>query len=196
MEARAFSPAEIKMHDAIKNRFWLRCCLALAMAGSTLLMGCAVPFPVYAPSTKNVLALRSAPKSVQLGSFSGDQRSVSCRLQPITPDGNRSFAQYIRDALSDELVIANPPASLKPVQLSIALTSIEVYCGILSASWTIELQVSVDGRAAYAVKTVREFDGNYMAGVVLPRAYQAFIPAVQDAIAAVLAHTEVQAAMR
>lgn len=80
--------------------------------------------------------------------------------------------------------------------LSIVLKSIDVFCGILSASWTIELQVQVDDRPAFAVKTVREFDGNYLGGVVLTRAYQAFIPAVQAAISAVLTHAEVQSALR
>lgn len=73
------------MHKVFCARPWLRISLAWVTAVSMLLTGCAVPFPVYAPSTKNVLALRTAPRSVQLGNFSGDQRSVSCRLQQSRP---------------------------------------------------------------------------------------------------------------
>jgi len=54
--------------------------------------GCSIPFPVYSPAGKNVQAIRSVPAAIEVGQISGNQTTVSCRLQPIGPENGQTFA--------------------------------------------------------------------------------------------------------
>ena len=172
--------------------------LSLALSCTLIictLSGCAVPFPVYSVSGKNVAAFRSIPQTIKLGQFTGDQRSVSCRLQPISPEGGGTFASYIRNAFDEEMIIAERrPREGEVVELTGTLKNINVDCGIISASWTIEMEFSVGGRPPFTVRTVHTFDGNYFGGVVLTRAYTAFVPSVQEFVNAVLNNPSFRAA--
>ena len=165
----------------------------VAIVAASLLAGCAVPFPVYTVSSSNVTSIRSAKAVVELGEFSGLQTSVSCRLQPISPEGNRTFAQYIRGALNDEVVIAGPSSSVRKSKLSLQLKNIDVDCAVGAASWMMEVDVSINGKPSFNVKTVRNFDGNFMGNVVAQRAYQAFVPSVQQLIADIMMHPNFKA---
>lgn len=153
-----------------------------------LLGACAVPFPVYTVSSANLTTIRAARNAVELGAFSGPQTSVSCRLQPISPEGGRTFAQYIRNAFNDELVIAGERPGLPRSRVSLQLKNIDVDCAAGTAAWVIEVDVTIANHRPFTVKTVRTFDGNLLGDVVLMRAYQAFVPSVQQLIADVMAH--------
>ncbi len=133
-------------------------------------------------------SIRAAHNAVELADFSGSQSSVSCRLQPISPEGNKTFAQYIRNAFNDELVIAGQKPGLPKSKLSVQIKNIDVDCAVGQASWTIEAEVAIGSQSPISIKTVRNFDGNFMGAVVLERAYQAFVPSVQQFIADVMAH--------
>jgi len=158
------------------------------------LSGCSMPFPVYSVSGKNVASLRSMSKPIKLGQFAGDQKSVSCRLQPISPEDGSTFASYIRNAFNEEMIIAGVNAGDGAPELRGTLKNIDVDCGIISASWIIEMEFSVGDRAPFTVKTVREFDGNYFGQVVFSRAYTAFVPSVQAFVNDALNHPSLQAA--
>src|SRR5262249_23506053 len=142
--------------------------------------GCSVTFPVYSVSGRNVATIRSMPNTIKLGQFTGDQKSAMCRLQPITPEGGGTFATYIRNAFIDEMTIAGVTPSPDALELNGRLKTVEVDCGITSASWVIEMEMSIGNRPPFTVRTVRPFDGNYLGSVVVSRAYTAFIPTVQD----------------
>ena len=145
-------------------------------------------------SSSNITAIRSGERPLELGTFSGDTTVVSCRLQQISPEGGKTFAQYIRSAFNDELVIAGNTSTKQKVPLNIKLTYIDVSCNALDSRWEIDLEVSVPGQEAFTVKTLRRFDYNFLGGVMLPRAYQAFVPTVQESVANVLAHPTVRKA--
>lgn len=168
--------------------------LILTLVSIAALTACAVPFPVYTVSSSNIAAIRSAERPVELATFSGDNTSVSCRLQQISPEGGKTFAQYIRAAFNDELVIAGNTSTKPKIPLSIKLTNIDVSCNALDSRWEIDLEISVPGQEAFVVKTLRRFDYNFLGGVMLPRAYQAFVPTVQEAVANVLTHPTVRKA--
>jgi len=152
------------------------------------LAGCAVPFPVYTVSSSNIASIRATQKAVELGDFSGSQTSVSCRLQPISPEGGRTFAQYIRGAFNDEIIIAGTRSGAAKSRVSLQLKNIDVDCAIGTAWWTIEVVVMIDGRPSFEVKTFRPFEGNFLGSVVLLRAYQAFVPTVQQLITDIMTH--------
>ena len=158
------------------------------------LTACAVPFPVYTVSSGNISTLRSSERSIELGSFIGDTGSISCRLQQIQPEGGKTFAQYIRAAFNDELVIAGNLSTKPKIPLNVKLTYIDVSCNSIDSRWEIDLEVTLPGRDPFIVKTLRRFEYNFLGGVMLPRAYQAFVPTVQEAVANVLAHPEIRRA--
>jgi hypothetical protein len=166
--------------------------LALVMTAAQL-AGCAVPFPTYSASTDNITSLRNVNKRLELGEFSGASTSVSCRLQPISPEGGRTFAQYIRGAWNDELVMAGVSGSGSKSKVLLTLKHVDVDCGMSSASWTFEVEVAVNGQAPFNVRTQRNFDGNFLGTVVLQRAYQSYVPSVQQLIAEVIAHPKFKA---
>lgn len=153
-----------------------------------ILSGCVVPFPTYNVSSNNVMAIRATQRTVELGDFLGNQTTTSCRLRRTGPDGDRTFAQYIRAAFQDELVIAGPPPLRERSTLSMRITDVNVDCGNIWSSWTIEGEVRITNQQPYKVKVVRDFDGSFLADVVWQRANQAFVPTVQEFIAAVMAH--------
>ena len=153
-----------------------------------LLTACAVPFPVYTISSSNITSIRTARNTVELGDFTGSQVSVSCRLQPISPEGGRTFAQYIRNAFNDELIIAGQKPGLPKSKVTLQLKNIDVDCAMGQASWILEADVTVENQNPYSIRTVRNFDGNFAGAVVANRAYQAFVPSVQQLIADIMGH--------
>lgn len=161
---------------------------APAWVATVVLTGCVVPFPTYSVSSNNVLAIRATQRTVELGDFLGNQTTTSCRLRRTGPDADRTFAQYIRAAFQDELVIAGPPPLRERSTLSLRITDVNVDCGNVWSSWTIEGEVRITNQPPYKVKVVRDFDGSFLADVVWQRANQAFVPTVQEFIAAVMAH--------
>jgi hypothetical protein len=165
--------------------------LVLAVS-AILLSACSVPFPVYSVSGENVGLVRALPVNVQVGNFQGAQKEVSCRLQPIGPEGNATFASYIQKALRDEVLIAGNTTRPQTVQISGTVKSIDLSCGIITGSWTIDVDISVNGGSPIPIRTVKTFDGNYMGAVVATRAYQAFVPSIQQLVNDILSNPAVQ----
>ena len=162
----------------IKTKISLISSLAIAVS----LTGCSIPFPVYSPAGKNVQAIRSIPTDIEVGQFSGNDTSVSCRLQQIGPENGETFASYIAKAINEEIIIAGGVQHDSKVALSGSLKSIDVDCGTLYAAWTIVMDISVNNQPPFSVKTVHEFDGNFMGAVVFNRAHMAFVPTIQDVV--------------
>lgn len=157
------------------------------MAVLVSMAGCAAPFAPYAISSSNVSAIRAAQRGMELGAFAGTQNDVSCRFRRIGPTGSQTFAQYIRAAFNEELVIAGTPASRERSMLSLKITDVAVDCGHVWSSWTIEAEVRIANQAPFPVKVSRSFDGSFLADVVQTRASQAFAPTVQAFIAEIVA---------
>lgn len=158
------------------------------------LAACAVPFPVYTVSSGNVATLRSSERSIELGTFTGNTASVSCRLQQIQPEGGKTFSQYIRAAFKDELIIAGNSSTKPKIPLNVKLVYIDVSCNSTDSRWEIDVEVTLPGQEPFTVKTLRRFDYNFIGGVILPRAYQAFVPTVQEVVSNVLDHPEIRRA--
>lgn len=167
-----------------------------AATSALILSACSVPFPVYSVSGQNIEAIRNSKANIHVGPFQGAQNSVVCRLQPISPEGNVTFAAYIRKAFADEVLIANPASKARTIEIGANLRNIDVNCGIFSAEWVIDLEVTVNNGPPIQVKTVRSFDGNYVGAVVANRAYQAFVPAVQQTVHDILTNPLVQASAK
>lgn len=169
----------------------------LAICVAVLIVGCtSYATPVYSVASKNVESVRSGGRSIELLPFAGEQRSVSCRTQPFSPDSGRTFAQYLHDAMRDELVIAGSTASQSPLRLSVTVVSVELDCNSEQPSWKIELEARIDGESPVRIRVVRQFEWALSGLVFFQLAQQSFVPAVQDTIAAILTHPVVTNARR
>lgn len=166
------------------------------VTGALGIAGCSVPFPVYSPAGKNVQAIRSIPATIEVSQISGDDKSVSCRLQPIGPQNDETFASYIAKAINEEIIIAGGAQHDAKITLRGSLKSIDVDCGIISGAWTIVMDIFINNQLPFSVKTVREFDGNYFGAIVLNRAYTAFVPTIQDLVNNIINSESFQAAVR
>jgi hypothetical protein len=158
--------------------------------------GCSIPISVYSPAGKNVQAIRSVPATVEVGQISGNETTVSCRLQPIGPENGETFASYIAKAINEEIIMAGGAQRGPKVTISGTLKTIDVDCGILSGSWIIKMDVSINNQPPFPVNTVYQFDGNYFGYVVLERAHTAFIPMIQDLVNNIISSPSFQAAVR
>lgn len=160
--------------------------VAIALAAS--LAGCAVPMPTYTVASANVAAIREFQRGIDLQSFSGDPKSVSCRAIQIGPDNGRTFAQYIQAAFNDEVVIAGVKKSLPTTKLAIDVKSVSLDCAIGTGSWSFEVEVKVQDQSPFVLRSSRDFNGSFDGMIVRERAMQALVPSVQKLIQEVIAH--------
>ena len=169
----------------------LRLCLILV---PLLVSGCSsVPFPTYAVSGSNVSTIRSIPAAISVGEFSGSQGRVSCRAQRIEPEGGATFGAFIQDAFNNEVLIAGEASGPK-MEIRGLMREVAVACGISEGSWTIEAEISINNGPPFTARTVRNFEGSFAGVIVYQRAFQAFVPAVQDFVSYVLNSPQVRAA--
>jgi hypothetical protein len=98
--------------------------------------------------------------------------------------------------LNDEIIIAGGTPTQGTLEVVGTLKAIDVWCGTLDASWTIEMEFSIDNQAPFTVKTVRMFDGNFVGAWIVNRAYNEFVPAVQDFLNGILTHPSFQSAVQ
>lgn len=160
-----------------------------------VLAGCAVPFPAYTVSSSNIATIRAADRPIELGHFAGDQTFVYCHDFTFTPEGGKTFAQYIRAAFADELVIAGNTSTKPKVLLSARLSRIAVVCrGWEGRKWEIDLEVTLPDQPPFTVNTVHKFANLVFEPASQATAYHAFLPSVQETVANVLAHPNVRRA--
>jgi len=102
----------------------------------------------------------------------------------------------IAKAISEEIIMAGGAQREPKVTLSGTLKNVDVDCGILSGSWTIEMDVSINNQPSFSLKTIHEFDGNYFGAVVFNRTHTAFVPTIQDLVNNIISSPSFQAAVR
>lgn len=158
-------------------------------------------FGNYGSEPRHVASLRSLRHTISLGQFTGTQDRVWCRLErlSVSPKHGGTFASYIWNAFADAIVMADVARSTPPTEAAVELTGtlkdIDVNCGIISGSWTIEMVLTLGGQPPFSVRTVRAFESEFFsAGSVGRRAYEAFAPSVQEFVNDVLISPSFQSA--
>lgn len=167
------------------------------------LTGCA-QVPRYTVSPHNVVSIRDARNNISLGEFSGGGSSVSCRDQFIFADFNgkeaekaNAYALYIRRAFEQELTSAGVKPGLPSSKISLKLLNVDTHCGIFQgAYWTLEAEVTIEGKAPFTVKSQRDFEHSMSGTQIVEDAAKAFPSSVQAFIAAVIAHPTFRTAVR
>jgi hypothetical protein len=174
----------------------------LATVVVLLLTGCTHTTARYAVSTENVVALRSLKgRTVAVGPFTAAEpgrTSIWCRGgAPVEVPGGTPFEVYIRQALLDELTLAELYAPGAPVTLTGHLESLDFTSGLMiTGAWTIAMSLRSSNGQMLSVHHIHEFSTAYIGDIACGRVAAAFAPAVQAVITKLVRHPQFPALLR
>lgn len=168
-------------------RWW---CLALALA----LSACETTnsFP-YKASTGNVIAIQEALRvgggKVQVGAVrmaTGIDESPLCRLLgAVRISPGKSISTYVREALQEEIFASGHYDAGAPVIIEGTITELS-FSSVAPASWTLAMTVKTRRTEGYSVRTHFPFDTSWTATSACKNVADAFGPAVQSLLRAVV----------
>lgn len=170
------------------TRFGLSVLAATTILGS--LAGCSTyPVPRYSASATTVENLRaSAPAKAKVGPFTatGESRSeITCRgVGPIKAADGETFAEYARKALSSELRMADLYSEAAPVTLTGNVNHLDF--SSTEGHWDIDLSLTSSNGATLSKQITHNYPTNFVGEVACNTTSQAFMPAMQDAISALV----------
>ncbi|SIQ81327.1 hypothetical protein SAMN05421829_10719 [Aromatoleum tolulyticum] len=161
------------------------------LAGLTLLAsGCSTVSSVaqYKASTRNVITIKdqlgNSDKKVKLADFtSADGIDGSwCRaVGPVSIGSGRTLAQFVGDALQEELFMAGIYSSGAPVALSGHLDEAK-FSSITPAAWEITLTLTSSNGYSYQTKSHYSFSTSFDAISACKNVTDAFPAAVQETL--------------
>lgn len=148
-----------------------------------LATGCA-SFDVgrYGVSVENNAALRKfSGARVNVGPFTATEpgkTELNCRaVGPITTPEKRPFEEYVRQALIDELKVADLLAPAAPVTLTGKLNKVEF--DSWAGQWQLDLTLTSSNGRSLTAATMYDYGFTYMAETACVRTSKSFVPAVQ-----------------
>ncbi|MCA3186305.1 hypothetical protein [Cupriavidus sp.] len=157
---------------------------------SSIFAGCSTyPVPRYSASASTVESLRAnAPARASVGTFTatGENRSeITCRgVGPIKAADGETFADYAKKALMSELRMAGLYSDAAPVTLTGNVTHLDF--SSTEGHWDIGLTVTSSNGATVSQTVKHNYPVNFAGEVACNTTAQAFMPAMQDAISAVV----------
>jgi hypothetical protein len=145
----------------------------------------------YGVSVDNVTALKKwGASKIAVAPFTATGESTaefSCRLVgPVTTPDQRPFQDYIRGALIDELRVAEFYAETSPVTLTGNLDKIDF--SSTEGAWTLGLSVKSSNGHSVTVSIVHNYESAFVGEKACALSAQAFEPAVQALIGALVAN--------
>ena len=143
----------------------------------------------YKASSSNVIALQkklgTANKKISMGQVSlasGVEEKPTCRLVgPITIAPGKSVALYFKEAMQEEILLANAYDSSSQRVIDVEIDQI-ILSSVSPASWKIGLKVKSKNFSGYRIETEYKFDTSWSAVHACKNAADAFGLAVQDVI--------------
>lgn len=159
--------------------------------------GCANKVLTYSPKTNNVVKLRdmSIPKT-NVGSFtdSGREESkVMCRLSsPIGTPSGQTFASYIQDAFTQELMLANKYDPNSKITISANLDDIYGSTTIGDAYWKFNITIKSSNGTSFKVQSKYVYESSFSAMSACSEMQRSFVPAVQKLNSDIINHPKFQ----
>lgn len=142
----------------------------------------------YKASTKNVIAIQDqvgkSEKKINLADFTSapDIDGSWCRaVGPISLGSNKTFGQFVHEALQEELFMAGVYSSTAPVTLSGRLDNVK-FSTVSPAYWEISLTLASSNGSSYQTKSRHDFDTSYAAISACKNLTDAFPGAVQETL--------------
>jgi len=167
----------------------------ISVLGLCLFLSACSTFTVdrYSISIDNNEAIKNVlqDKKIDVDEFSSKdvQRSIDCRIvgPVVIPDG-KTFAQYIKKALIDELKLAGNYDKLSPIRMSGLLK--EVDFSSTSGTWYVVVQVKLNNGVSFEIHEEYDYRTAYIAQVACMNTARAFMPAVQDLVYKIITHPD------
>lgn len=160
--------------------------MMIVALATVILSGCSTyAVDRYAISADSVMALRAyQEKMINVDEFTSTEPGLSqipCRaVGPIkTPDGE-TFAQFIREALVDELRIAEAFSPNAPITLTGNLNDINFSSA--TGLWNIALTVYSSNGQTLSIREDYSYKTSYYGETACNQTAQALMPAVQNLI--------------
>jgi hypothetical protein len=154
-----------------------------------LASGCSLTAPRYTASLPNVEKLKDAGiQPTQVGAFksqpaSDNPKTISLRGSSLASPYNDSYADYLAEALKQELSMAGKLAPDAQIVITGALTKNDINASIGTGSGdiTARFMVTRSGTVTYdQVKTIhQEWDSSFVGAVAIPRAQEQYPGMVQ-----------------
>jgi hypothetical protein len=172
--------------------------MALSIILATVfLIGCSTYMsPRYSIEPDNTIALRNLnANDIGVADFTGpDEFSSSCRGGgPIAPPDDITFAEYIREALADELKVAGLYNRQSPkVTLTGKIDTLDFSTnkGITGGEWNISITLTSSNGKSLVSSEHYEFKAGFAGETACKQTAEAFMYAVQNLIAKVIKSDE------
>jgi hypothetical protein len=181
--------------------------LFLLLVATVLAAGCAAPAPLYQSSFDNTLVLKRVSGKAKVGEFTvpEDQRAainkISLRADSMTSPYNDSYAEYLREALKQELREAgrldeNADLEVNGVLLknSVDAWDFKVGTARLSARFVVRKGTAV--RYDNIVSVDHQWPSSFPAMIAVPTARDNYPLAVQKLIKQLLADPRFTAVLK
>jgi hypothetical protein len=157
--------------------------IALLLVTVTVSAGCTT-FDVgrYGVSVENNAALKKVGgQKITVGAFTAAEpgkNEIACRaVGPIRTPDRRSFEDYIRQALIDELTVAELIAASAPITLTGQLNKIDF--DSMAGEWLIDLTLTSSNGRSLNVSDKYSYEFTYFGETACARTAKYFVPAVQ-----------------
>lgn len=162
---------------------------ASLLAAAALVAGCSTTSggTPYKASTHNVIAIQehaegSKVRLVDFTAANGANDTPWCRAAgPISIGSGKMPAQFIHDALQEELFLAQAYSPSAPTAISGRLDTLS-FSSVTPANWEITLTLSSSTGASYQTKNIYEYETSWSAISACKNVADAFAPAVQDTL--------------
>jgi hypothetical protein len=157
---------------------------------------CSHVSPRYNPSATNVEGIRDIAKGaiskINVDQFSATEKgkkSIGCRAEgTVSAPDNKTFDEFIKDAISDELRVAGIFDAKSPIKLQGNLDYIDFSSNIGAGKWVMKMTFKSEGIEPFMVENTYEFSTNFIANIACEQVSQALAPASQDLIKRLIEH--------
>lgn len=169
-----------------------------AVSLALILAGCSTTNSIpYKASTENVIAIQSSlkgsNKTVKVGSVSmlpGVEEAPLCRLMgPVKVAPGKSIAQYLNDALLEELFLAQVHNQNSTNIIDIKIERL-AFSSVSPANWDIAVRVSSSNSPGYSTAVKYAFDTSWDAMSACKNVADAFGPATQSLIKQIVTNSQ------
>jgi hypothetical protein len=163
---------------------------------TALLSACSHVSQRYNASATNVEQLREMTKEssakISIDQFTATEKgkkSIVCRAEgSISAPDNKTFDEFIRDAIADEFRVAGVYDDKSLSKLQGNLDYIDFSSNIGAGKWVMKMTFKGENIEPFLVENTYEFSTNFIAGIACEQVAQALAPATQDLIKKLVQH--------
>ena len=180
--------------------------LFLIVLTGALFGGCAMTAPQYSASIDNVQKLKDASVSpAKVGTFlskqeAGNENPISLRGNKMSSPYGDSYANYLSEALKQELSLAGKLSAGAETEVTGVLLKNNLDAAIGTGMGDIRARINVkrSGQLVYDKEKAAhaEWESSFIGATAIPKAQQAYVPLVQKLLSELYADPDFLKALR